>query len=350
MVRRVRGDRGRRDASRPQQWGFHRLSPDAARHVVRRAGIARRRPRRRPRRRARRADRRAGRRRRPRRRRRAAPAAAWPSLRERFADAPVTVVRADVAARPPARRPFRVVANPPWSLAESIRTDLLRAPALVRADLVLPRWLVHRWAGDSPRDRGRGVAARRVVRAAGADGQRGRRGPRPPVDAATGPRADDASSRHGCSCTARCSPGRLRWPFLAPYAVDHRPADVAGLLYDSGYGWPVATFVAATALVPGHARRPRPDPRRRGARRARRGRGDGHRPARARRRDDDRRRAPRGRTTATARSRTWRASTAGTRPTSADRFASGRRRVAARACTPRPSATSTRSASPSSPP
>ena len=46
-------------------------------------------------------------------------------------------------------------------------------------------------------------------------------------------------------------PGRLRWPFLAPFAIDHQPADVTGLLYDSGYGWPVATFVAGEALVPG---------------------------------------------------------------------------------------------------
>lgn len=71
-------------------------------------------------------------------------------LRQRFADAPVTVVRADVADVRLPRQPFRVVANPPWSLAESIRAHLLRAPALVQADLVLPRWLVHRWAGASP--------------------------------------------------------------------------------------------------------------------------------------------------------------------------------------------------------
>lgn len=46
-------------------------------------------------------------------------------------------------------------------------------------------------------------------------------------------------------------PGRLRWPFLAPYARDHRPAAVTGLLYDSGYGWPVAAFVATDVVVPG---------------------------------------------------------------------------------------------------
>ena len=72
-------------------------------------------------------------------------------LGERFADDPVTVVRADVATVRLPRRPFRVVANPPWAVAESVRAHLLRAPALVRADLVLPRWLVRRWAAQSPR-------------------------------------------------------------------------------------------------------------------------------------------------------------------------------------------------------
>jgi 23S rRNA (adenine-N6)-dimethyltransferase len=72
-------------------------------------------------------------------------------LRERFADAAVTVVRADVADVRLPRAPFRVVANPPWALAEAVRGRLLRAPALVQADLVLPRWLVHRWAQSSAR-------------------------------------------------------------------------------------------------------------------------------------------------------------------------------------------------------
>ena len=72
-------------------------------------------------------------------------------LRHRFVGEPVTVVRADVRALRFPRRAFRVVANPPWAAAEGIRTALLRAPRLVRADLVLPRWLVHRWAAGSPR-------------------------------------------------------------------------------------------------------------------------------------------------------------------------------------------------------
>ena len=37
-------------------------------------------------------------------------------------------------------------------------------------------------------------------------------------------------------------PGRLRWPFLERYAVGHRAAVVAGTIYDSGYGWPIARF------------------------------------------------------------------------------------------------------------
>lgn len=45
-------------------------------------------------------------------------------------------------------------------------------------------------------------------------------------------------------------PGRLRWPFLEPFAVGHRVAHVAGALYDTGNGWPVATF-GSGVLVPG---------------------------------------------------------------------------------------------------
>jgi 23S rRNA (adenine-N6)-dimethyltransferase len=72
------------------------------------------------------------------------------ALRTRFAGDPVTVVVADIATVRLPRRPFRVVANPPWALAETVRANLLRAPALVRADLVLPRWLARRWAGRWP--------------------------------------------------------------------------------------------------------------------------------------------------------------------------------------------------------
>ena len=46
-------------------------------------------------------------------------------------------------------------------------------------------------------------------------------------------------------------PERRRWPFVAPFAVGHRPADVPGRLYDSGFGWPVAVFGDGPTLVPG---------------------------------------------------------------------------------------------------
>ena len=129
-------------------------------------------------------------------------------LRDRFAGAPVTVVRADVAAVRLPGRPFRVVANPPWSMAETIRTSLLRAPAAGArrpraAALARPPL-----GGRLGADRGRRVAAGRVVRAAGPDGQRGRRGPSPV--ARYGPPADDgrpapavrvrhAAARAGCA-------------------------------------------------------------------------------------------------------------------------------------------------------
>lgn len=128
----------------PAKWGWHRLDPEAARHVVARAGIGD-------------ADLvvdlgagtgsltaalvEAG-----------ASVIAIElhpgraaTLRDRFAGAPVRVVSADVGRARLPRRRFRVVANPPWSLAETVRASLLRSPALERADLVLPRWLVRRW-------------------------------------------------------------------------------------------------------------------------------------------------------------------------------------------------------------
>lgn len=66
-------------------------------------------------------------------------------LRRRFVDDRLTVVEVDLRSLRLPHRSFRVVANPPWSLAEETRAALLRAPQLVRADLVLPRWLVQRW-------------------------------------------------------------------------------------------------------------------------------------------------------------------------------------------------------------
>jgi 23S rRNA (adenine-N6)-dimethyltransferase len=66
-------------------------------------------------------------------------------LRERFADVPVRVVRADAAELLLPRRPFRVVANPPFGVTVALLRRLLaRGGALRGADLVLPRSQVQR--------------------------------------------------------------------------------------------------------------------------------------------------------------------------------------------------------------
>lgn len=47
-------------------------------------------------------------------------------------------------------------------------------------------------------------------------------------------------------------PGRLRWPVLERFAVEHREARVPGAIFDSGAGWPVAVFDAdGDGAVPG---------------------------------------------------------------------------------------------------
>lgn len=73
-------------------------------------------------------------------------------LRARFADDPVTVVRADATDLRLPRHPFRVVANPPFGATTAILRRLL-APGsrLVAADVVLPHWVGRRWAlGGAP--------------------------------------------------------------------------------------------------------------------------------------------------------------------------------------------------------
>jgi 23S rRNA (adenine-N6)-dimethyltransferase len=69
-------------------------------------------------------------------------------LRARFPEPAVVVVRADVADLRLPRRPFHVVANPPFALETAIVRRLL-APGsrLVSARLVLPRHAALRWAG-----------------------------------------------------------------------------------------------------------------------------------------------------------------------------------------------------------
>jgi 23S rRNA (adenine-N6)-dimethyltransferase len=68
------------------------------------------------------------------------------ALRERFATAPVTVVPVDARDLRLPRRPFRVVANPPYSVtAPLLRRLLARGSRLAAADLVLQRAVVRRW-------------------------------------------------------------------------------------------------------------------------------------------------------------------------------------------------------------
>lgn len=73
-------------------------------------------------------------------------------LRERFADDPVTVVRADVRDLRLPRRPFQVVANPPYGLTTPILQRLLaRGSRLARADLLVERRGAARWVtGRAP--------------------------------------------------------------------------------------------------------------------------------------------------------------------------------------------------------
>jgi 23S rRNA (adenine-N6)-dimethyltransferase len=74
-------------------------------------------------------------------------------LQARFADADVTVVSVDVADFRWPRRPFRVVASPPYGSGSALLRALL-APGsrLVAADLVLQRAAVRRFAeGGSSR-------------------------------------------------------------------------------------------------------------------------------------------------------------------------------------------------------
>jgi 23S rRNA (adenine-N6)-dimethyltransferase len=77
-------------------------------------------------------------------------------LRERFAGMPVTVVQADALALRLPRRPFRVVASPPYAITSSLLA-LLLAPSsqLTAADLVLQRAAVRRYANGRPPGSGR---------------------------------------------------------------------------------------------------------------------------------------------------------------------------------------------------
>jgi len=69
-------------------------------------------------------------------------------LRERFAGMPVTVAHADAVSLRLPRRPFRVVASPPYAVSSPL-LRLLLAPSsqLAAADMVLQRAVVRRYAG-----------------------------------------------------------------------------------------------------------------------------------------------------------------------------------------------------------
>lgn len=47
-------------------------------------------------------------------------------------------------------------------------------------------------------------------------------------------------------------PGHLRWPMLAPHAIDQRKAETPGRLFDTGNGWPAGLIGPhADAATPG---------------------------------------------------------------------------------------------------
>ena len=66
-------------------------------------------------------------------------------LRERFAEAPVTVIQSDALSLRLPHRPFRVVASPPYAISSALLRVLLGPRSqLVAADLVLQRAVVRR--------------------------------------------------------------------------------------------------------------------------------------------------------------------------------------------------------------
>ena len=73
------------------------------------------------------------------------------ALERRFgAGQDVTVVRGDLRRVGLPHEPYRVVANPPWDLADWVRGRLRNSPSLKRADLVVARWQVDRWIRRYP--------------------------------------------------------------------------------------------------------------------------------------------------------------------------------------------------------
>ena len=70
-------------------------------------------------------------------------------LRRTFAGKHITVVAADASDLWLPRRPFRVVANPPFAISMALLRRLVSpASRLVRADVVVPWHIAHRWVSD----------------------------------------------------------------------------------------------------------------------------------------------------------------------------------------------------------
>jgi 23S rRNA (adenine-N6)-dimethyltransferase len=71
-------------------------------------------------------------------------------LRKRFRDCPVTVVQVDASDLRLPKRPFRVVANPPFAVTMAIVRRLLSPGSrVVSAHLVVPRHVARRWVSES---------------------------------------------------------------------------------------------------------------------------------------------------------------------------------------------------------
>jgi 23S rRNA (adenine-N6)-dimethyltransferase len=72
------------------------------------------------------------------------------ALRTRFEDGSITVVQRDLAVFRWPRRPFRVVASPPYALTTKVVRGLLDSDRLRSADLVLQGSAARRFAADPP--------------------------------------------------------------------------------------------------------------------------------------------------------------------------------------------------------
>jgi len=106
------------------------------------------------------------------------------ALRRRFEGRPVTVVRADATDLRLPRRPFRVVANPPFAAMVGIVSRLVSAGSrLDDAHLVVPVHAVARWT--APGAPGAGRWRRSHVAVAGPSVPRSAFVPAAPMDCAT---------------------------------------------------------------------------------------------------------------------------------------------------------------------